>query len=72
MELSGLYVPNMKNVGCNNDSYEPNDTAVQAYGPLISGKSYKSKLCDNNEDWYKIDVGSTGTITLNVKGQSIL
>ncbi|MDR4503738.1 MAG: right-handed parallel beta-helix repeat-containing protein [Candidatus Scalindua sp.] len=59
----------LNNAECNNDSYEPNDTAVQAYGPLLPGKSYKSKLCDNNEDWYKIDVGSTGTITLDVKGQ---
>ncbi|MDR4503446.1 MAG: right-handed parallel beta-helix repeat-containing protein [Candidatus Scalindua sp.] len=57
------------NIGCNNDSYEPNDTAAQAYGSLISGKSYKSILCRDNEDWYKIDVGSAGTITLDVKGQ---
>lgn len=49
------------------DTFEPNDSSTQAYGPLTRGSSYSSKICSSTDvDWYKITVASAGTITLTL------
>ena len=49
------------------DDYEPDDTLATAFGPLTSGNSYDGKICSGtDEDWFKIEVGGTGTISLNM------
>ncbi|MDR4506213.1 MAG: hypothetical protein MRK01_15685 [Candidatus Scalindua sp.] len=53
--------------GCT-DPYEPNETSTQAYGFLTSGNKYNARICNSIDiDWFKIEVGSAGTITLNMK-----
>ncbi len=49
------------------DTFEPNNSSTEAYGPLISGNSYIAKICDPlDEDWYSINVVEAGTISLDM------
>ncbi len=49
------------------DSYEPNDSESEAYGPLTSGSSYEGKICSNSDvDWYKVNITSMGAISLSL------
>ncbi|OHB99996.1 MAG: hypothetical protein A3G70_03465 [Planctomycetes bacterium RIFCSPLOWO2_12_FULL_39_13] len=53
-------------VSCD-DNYESNDSESKAYGPLTSGSSYEGKICSNSDvDWYKVNITSTGTISLSL------
>lgn len=57
-------------VSCD-DGYEPNDSNEKAYGPLISGSNYEAKICSSSDvDWYKLNITSTGTISLSLTGPS--
>jgi hypothetical protein len=52
--------------GCN-DPYEPNETPIEASGPLVSGTTYNSKICSGADlDWYKINISDTGIISLTM------
>jgi len=51
--------------GGTGDSYEPNGSFAEAYGPLQAGVSYRSYVwTDSDEDFYQVDVpaGSTGLV----------
>jgi hypothetical protein len=47
------------------ETYEPNDSLVQAYGPLVWGREYKSYIASNqdNNDYFfvEVDTGRVGT-----------
>lgn len=46
--------------------YEENDTWSQAYGPLISGKTY-SAFPEDQYDYYYFDLASQANVTVNVE-----
>jgi hypothetical protein len=51
--------------GGSGDTYEPNNSFAEAYGPLQSGTVYQSYVwTDSDEDFYQVDVpaGSTGLV----------
>jgi hypothetical protein len=49
------------------DSYEPNDSSTQAFGPLTPGASIHAKICDGQDiDWFKMHTESSGVINLSV------
>ncbi len=49
------------------DTFEPNNSSTEAYGPLISGNNYTAKICDPlDEDWYSINIVEAGTISLDM------
>jgi len=50
------------------DPWEPNDSSLQAYGPIVTG-SYSGKICSPTDvDWFSADfvAGTTVTLTLSV------
>ncbi len=55
---------------CGPDSYEPNDSCEQAYGPLTSGQTYTSYIsyCDlatyKKSDYFYIDISTTKAINI--------
>jgi hypothetical protein len=55
---------------CGPDSYEPNDSCEQAYGPLASGQTYPSWIsgCDRatykKSDYFYIDISTTNAINI--------
>ena len=45
--------------GDNTGPYEPNNTAEEAYGPLVSGQPYEAYIETSQDvDWYYIDIAS--------------
>lgn len=49
------------------DTYEPNDTQAQAYGPITSGQVYNSKIYSSTDvDWYKFTTGASGNIAISL------
>lgn len=49
------------------DTYEPNDSHQQAYGPLVSGTTYRSYIwAPDDDDWYYIEVSALDTITIDL------
>ena len=49
-----------------NDSYEPNNTA-DAAAPLPLAEHSGLMLCENDEDWYALTIGSYGTLKIDVR-----
>lgn len=50
------------------DTYESNDTAATAYGPLESGKEYVSYISSSSDvDIYKFDSSADGMIIVNLE-----
>ncbi len=57
--------------GGSNDTYEPNDSFAQAYGPLTSGTVYSSFIASSSDDdYYTFTSTATGTITVTLGGFS--
>ncbi|WDV44305.1 M4 family metallopeptidase [Clostridiaceae bacterium M8S5] len=49
------------------DTYEPNDTASDAYGPLVSGKTYESYISsESDNDVYKFKTTDYSTIRISL------
>ncbi len=49
------------------DTYEPNNTIAQAYGPLASGTTYISYLSSNTDlDYYYFDISTLGQVTIDL------
>ena len=71
---SAVYLPLIMGSGggpqCGPDSYEPNDSCGQAYGPLASGQTYQSWIsnCDldtfKKSDYFYIDISTTNAINI--------
>ena len=50
------------------DTYEPNDSQEQAYGPLVSGTTYRSYIWfPDDDDWYYIEVSALDTISIDLE-----
>jgi hypothetical protein len=50
------------------DTFEPNDSIGQAYGPLASGVTVESMISsDGDQDWYTIDAAA-GALTITLTG----
>ena len=47
--------------GCANDAYEPNDTALSAQS---LSSSLTATICENDQDWFRLDVSDEATISL--------
>ncbi len=54
--------------GVEEDPYESNDSAAEAYGPLDSGTNYaNADIPDSADvDWFHFTIADTGTITVSV------
>ncbi|GAB4184150.1 MAG: hypothetical protein Kow00108_21700 [Calditrichia bacterium] len=53
--------------GGSNDTYEPNNSTSDAYGPLTSGTVYKSYISSSSDvDYYYFTVSTSGTATVNL------
>lgn len=53
--------------GSSNDTYEPNNSTAEAYGPLASGTVYKSYIASSSDvDYYYFTVSTSGTATVNL------
>lgn len=49
------------------DPYEPNNSPAQAWGSLVSGQSYRAKLCVGDpDDWYYFTIQTLNTITVDL------
>lgn len=49
------------------DLFEPNPNFDGAFGSLSAGTDYTGRICNSADaDWYKIEVPSAGTLTLNL------
>ena len=49
---------------CQNDAFEPNDSAVQA-SPLGQG-DYSGKICAGDEDWYRVTLNNGDSLDANL------
>jgi len=62
--LYRVYLPVILKHG---DTYEPNDSPVQAYGPLASGATYRSYIWTaDDDDWYYIDITTLALIIIDL------
>jgi len=52
--------------GCTTDAYEPNDSEIAA-APITAGATINAVVCDNNDDWFTIDVGAGETIDVDLQ-----
>jgi len=61
------YLPNvMQHYTPPCDAYEPNETDLTRYGPLLSGVNYQAKLCQNDIDKYYFNAPSAGTVHVSI------
>jgi len=67
-KLNSIYLPLvLKHVLKYGDTYEPNNSPAQAYGPLVSGLTYQSYIWTaDDDDWYYIDVTALDPITIDL------
>jgi Zn-dependent metalloprotease len=53
--------------GGTTDTYEPNNSTAEAYGPLTSGTVYRSYISSSSDvDYYYFTVSASGTATVNL------
>ena len=65
--LPAAYVPNvMQHYTPPCDAYDPNETDLTRYGPLLSGVNYNAKLCQNDIDKYYFNAPSAGTVHVSI------